>query len=433
VREARRHCRATDGTVRAFKAAMGQVHAACAAIAAAPLADVQKRKLYEHEEFAAVQAEHQAAARERLARAAADVQASLASARVHFQGDGDEVQREWAALTCRVDERLHAALRSSVHASLAELARVLVGDARSPEVLPLFRATMVLDERSGRVELRPTLQAVFDTVQHIVRELVAVLRVVPRMSAPLHAERPAPAAAGLSPPPPPLPSFYDLVSADEEATLRTIVRITTGVTAAAQPAQAALEHFEKRYQRLYDADKDAYVRRYARARKPLSSFEADLAEYSSREDEVAHEASTANVRFLFVDCAPLKHTLTGHCMAWRSKLLGLLASKASTELAAVRDGLAAGAAALASPSLPELEGAHKRLLDERVDTLARLELIRCALLVVFFFCGGAPGVYPTSGGGCTHTRKNDVYQHPPPNTPQSQVSRAGKARAAGVR
>jgi hypothetical protein len=49
------------------------------------------------------------------------------------------------------------------------------------------------------------------------------------------------------PPPPPLPTYYDVISSDEDATLRTIVQITTGITSIADPVQASLEHFEKRW------------------------------------------------------------------------------------------------------------------------------------------------------------------------------------------
>jgi dynein heavy chain len=48
------------------------------------------------------------------------------------------------------------------------------------------------------------------------------------------------------PAPPPLPTYYDVISSNEDATLRTIVQITTGVTGIADLVQASLEHFEKR-------------------------------------------------------------------------------------------------------------------------------------------------------------------------------------------
>jgi hypothetical protein len=37
-----------------------------------------------------------------------------------------------------------------------------------------------------------------------------------------------------------------------------------------------------RYKKLWDQDKDAYIRRYEKAQKPLSSYEADVSEYMNK-------------------------------------------------------------------------------------------------------------------------------------------------------
>jgi hypothetical protein len=50
------------------------------------------------------------------------------------------------------------------------------------------------------------------------------------------------------------------------------------------------------------------------------------------QDEIQREETTANVKFLFVDCGPLKQMLTAHCQLWRNKLTTLLNSLAATEL-----------------------------------------------------------------------------------------------------
>lgn len=38
-----------------------------------------------------------------------------------------------------------------------------------------------------------------------------------------------------------------------------------------------------RYKKLWDQDKDAYIRRYEKANKPLSSYELDIKEYLNKE------------------------------------------------------------------------------------------------------------------------------------------------------
>lgn len=52
---------------------------------------------------------------------------------------------------------------------------------------------------------------------------------------------------------------------------------------------------------------------------------------------MAHEETTANVKFLFIDCGPLKQALSSHCDLWRGKLAGLLNKQAAAELKALHD------------------------------------------------------------------------------------------------
>ncbi len=80
----------------------------------------------------------------------------------------------------QVDKKLEDALRHTVKRSLQELSRILNGDAKT-EVLPVFRVTMVL-EKSNRVELRPTIQHLFDMVHKVSRDLITVIQNVPRLA-----------------------------------------------------------------------------------------------------------------------------------------------------------------------------------------------------------------------------------------------------------
>lgn len=56
-----------------------------------------------------------------------------------------------------------------------------------------------------------------------------------------------------------------------------------------------------------------------------------------QQDEIQHEETTANIKFLFVDCGPLKQTLTAHCELWKTKLTGLLNNLAAAELRSLHE------------------------------------------------------------------------------------------------
>lgn len=47
------------------------------------------------------------------------------------------------------------------------------------------------------------------------------------------------------------------------------------------------------------------------------------------------------MRFLRIDCGPLKQTLVGHCEQWVSKFTGLLLQLASAELASLHESFKA--------------------------------------------------------------------------------------------
>lgn len=62
------------------------------------------------------------------------------------------------------------------------------------------------------------------------------------------------------PEPAPLPTFYHIISADEDTTMRSIVQITNGVTGIVDKVQTLLVYWEKKYKHMWDQDKDAYIR-----------------------------------------------------------------------------------------------------------------------------------------------------------------------------
>lgn len=135
------------------------------------------------------------------------------------------------------------------------------------------------------------------------------------------------------------PSFQDNIATDEEAVSRPIAAITAAVTGIVDKVQTLLVYWEKKYQSVWDQDKEAYIRcaiymcchimpmpmkvalgpahmlcnrRYEKAQKPLAAFEADIMRYADLTEEIAAENAGELVRFLAVDCGPLKQVLDVH-------------------------------------------------------------------------------------------------------------------------
>ena len=56
------------------------------------------------------------------------------------------------------------------------------------------------------------------------------------------------------------PSFQDNIATDEEAVARPIAAITAAVTGIVDKVQTLLVYWEKKYQSVWDQDKEAYIR-----------------------------------------------------------------------------------------------------------------------------------------------------------------------------
>ncbi|CAD7695690.1 unnamed protein product, partial [Ostreobium quekettii] len=378
-KEARKFCKDVDVIVTAFKAANHKIETQCQLVAENLLISVEKKKVYSLAEFEERQSLHHAQVKKFFEHSYAEIKNTMAATYKFFESDTEEVQREWVRFTKMIDKKMENALRHTVKKSLQELSRVLNGDNKT-EVVPIFHVMMVL-EKSNRVELRPTIQALFDMIHNVSRELITAISCVPRLAVQLSPRQQAEFQEQGQGLPKPLPSFYEVISNDEDTTLKTIVQITTGITSIVDKVQQFLNYWERKYKHLWDQDKDAYIRRYEKAQKPLTSFISDITKYLDLQEEVLAEDATTNMRFLRIDCGPLKQALVGHCEAWTSRFTGLLHSLADTELNAIHDYFRSSTEALArSPTnldqLAEGVNLQRRLVEEKHSVTARFEPLR---------------------------------------------------------
>lgn len=240
---------------------------------------------------------------------------------------------------------------------------------------------MCLDQPAEQL-LRPHPSFLPNTpAEQVSRSLIQVVQAVPRLALQLTEKQTRDMEDVGAALPKPLPTLYEVIGSDEEVVLKTMMQITSGVTTIVDKVQTFLSGWEKKYKHMWETDRDGYIRRYEKAMKPLSSFETDIQRYLQLQDEVQGEDTTTTMRFLRIDCGPLKQTLVGHCEAWVSKFTGLLNSLANSELSSLNEYFRSNREQLSVvPSsldeLAEVVNLHKRLVDERVATEARFEPLR---------------------------------------------------------
>ncbi len=167
-------------------------------------------------------------------------------------------------------------------------------------------------------------------------------------------------------------TIYKNIAGDDDV-LRIMVLIMSGMSSSVDKLQKYLSFWEK-YKHVWDYDKDAYIRRYARSNRTLAAFESDTQKYKDLQKEVQQEDSVTNMNFISIDCTLLKASIVSHCVSWQKKFTTLLNEQALAELSSLHDFFSSSLARLdmAPPNLEGL-GSSITLLRQLQSSTASVE------------------------------------------------------------
>nr|AML30862.1 axonemal inner arm dynein heavy chain 6 [Marsilea vestita] len=319
-------CHILEETVMQIRVAKKKIAQICDAISMSWLVSIDKKRIYDIGEFNAKQKEHRSYMEDQLRSHFNNIKQIITSAFQKCQGETSDVRTKWEDFKKKVEASIEASLRATVTKSLQELSNAVNTDTKTGS--PMFSAITVLDKESSSVMLVPSIQELLEVVQTVTRELVTVISVVPRLRGSDIVQGSNGRSISVSPQGS-LPSFFEVIAMDQEEVL---MMITAGVLGVTEKVHLYLQYWEKKYKSVWDQDKDAYIRRYERAKKPLSAFDSDIVKYQDLQDDVQAEETITNVKFLRIDCGPLKNSIIGHCEGWANKFTTLLNSIARVEL-----------------------------------------------------------------------------------------------------
>lgn len=334
VRDCCAHCAEVHAVVRRFKDAKARASRECHAVASLLALKVDKNVLYDEATFEYKQAAHRTEIRQRLDASHVAIKNELCEMYHNFKDGSPEVQREWREFVREVDRELEVALRLAIKRSLQELSRAINGDAKT-EPQQLFGVKIVLE--NGRLNYKPTMIHLTHVVNVAAKEMISTIAVVPRLHDALVAVlarthlpqsdtsedtlgTTADVAANNNQRH--QPSFYSVISNDEDM-LKIVVQIMNGISSTATELQKYLGYWEK-YKPIWEMDKEAYVRRYAKANRSLKNYNDDVTKYKDQQVEIQQERMTHLINFVQLDCSLVKAKLISHCQSWQQKLLGLL-------------------------------------------------------------------------------------------------------------
>ncbi|KAJ1531260.1 hypothetical protein HK405_001362, partial [Cladochytrium tenue] len=226
------------------------------------------KKIYDLDEFDELQSNYHKFVQSKLSFYHKTIVDTLEQIYTIFKQDGRDVQSQWVKFVHKTDLMVEDSLRFTVKKSLLEVSKAINGEAKSregtAEIQPLFKLNVVLDAQ--KVDFSPTLQKLDDTVNKVAQEMLRSIYIVPRLSDVLNT-----GSAGAN-------SFLDVI-ANEDDVIKSFVSIQKGLASNSTKCQAYLQIWDP-YKEIWEVNKDAFIRRYAKHKPALSTFDADINRYS---------------------------------------------------------------------------------------------------------------------------------------------------------
>ncbi|CAM9228493.1 unnamed protein product, partial [Choristocarpus tenellus] len=339
VRDCCTHAAETRELVRGIHRQKEAVDRQCRLLSQLQLTKIDKTVVYDDQVFSQKQADHCIQVRQKMKMFHDHIMCSMKEIYSCFMDGSSEVKREWRSLVGQTDSSVEAALRNTVKKSLQELSHAINGDAKT-EPQTLFKVNIVLE--GSRVDYRPTMINLTHVINIVAKEMMSTISVVPRLRGVLCDPKKVSQAAATGADGEPVveteaaqaqstsPTYYNMISDDEDI-LKIVVQVMNGMSASATELQKYLSYWDK-FKHIWDNDKDGFIRRYGKANRGLSQFQADIDRYRELQADITQEEATHTINFIKIDCTQLKAALVGHCMQWQGKLTGLLNQNAIGEL-----------------------------------------------------------------------------------------------------
>jgi dynein heavy chain len=394
VRDACAHCVEVHNVVREFKECKAIAARACKYFSSALLIKVDKNVIYEGLSFESYQKDYRTQLSAKFSEVFKTVSDALKKLYRNFADGPPEVLREWKSQINHIDKSVEHALKHCIKRSLNELSKAINGDSRT-DPQTLFTTKVILDQSRIALAYKPSIVNLTHSVNLVAKDLIGTILVIPRVKHMTFDAPAAPAAttaptagaieaddqvaAAVAVQPDKSKTYYEMISDDNDV-LKVVVQIMNGMSATATELQKYLSYWDK-YKALWEMDKDAYIRKYAKANRGPSQFDADITRYKNLQQEIQSDAISHTVNFVRADCSSLKDSLVGHAVQCQIKLSGLLNQIGADELKDIFSLIKRSAENLTqAPNslnmLSEKIALHKDLKDGLPQLKSRFEPVR---------------------------------------------------------
>jgi dynein heavy chain len=180
----RKECQDVFLNVKKFQSNVAKVQSEFERIGTTTLTNVQK-KLYLLSEFTRGQEETLQGREREFTEAFEKIARKVLKTYELFIHRGPKVQSEWLRFVRRLDESLERSLKQCVKNTLLDLGKHILGDKQRAELVPIFRVYTILDpaphQASWKIIHDPTHDQLRSSIQHFMKQIIHVTRVVPRI------------------------------------------------------------------------------------------------------------------------------------------------------------------------------------------------------------------------------------------------------------
>lgn len=341
IAECRKHCKSTYNVVCVYKKRMMDVQNLIQQIQESPLLVMERNRVYTEEEFTTCQAKHREETYRKLESYHLVIRNALKEIYSYLQENPLDVQIQWYSFLESIDSLIEAALRNTVKKSLSELSKAINGDKKN-EPRPSFKVDVILDGKE--VGFQPTMVQLSQSVNTVSSVLLKIVASIPRLTETLLQELDfMRQGLGVDMQGKLTPgsktevvleqkkTFYDIIRFEKEI-MQILMNIMNGMSKTAGLLQKDLYSWET-FKVLWEKDKkEAYIKRLAKANRPLKQYSDDINRYKLLQEQVRQKDTVNIITFIKIDCTRLKQALTAQCIEWQNRLCGLLNDNVRNDL-----------------------------------------------------------------------------------------------------
>lgn len=361
IKDWRRQCTECLDKVYLYKSNTERLYAKCEELALISLLSLNRKQVYEIEEFEKKQNEHLESINPQL-QTLCDEMMHIVMTTYDIFNSGDLkfqsatqsmeiVQSQWQIYLQQIDKKLEESLKRAVKHALNEMNKAINGDSKS-EPAPVFYLHVTLDEQKQKTDFRPSRDSMKEMIYRVLNKIIDINKSVYKISERFIQQRSLtnqkfdkapvlaltlsnPSNAGLKVENPPreedekcVPNFRK----DKEIN-GVMKRISRGLEKCNTYLDESLQTWKREhYTKVWEKSKTLFLKRKKDQRPDASSFEEDIKHYHSVIGEVSNERNSVAVLFVMVDNTEIQSTIKKFCMDWINSTTDLVNEIAREEL-----------------------------------------------------------------------------------------------------